>query len=143
MTPVATGGVIALNTQKGFTLIELIAVMVILGILGAVAVPKFISMSSEAEVAAMAGVVGAAESASAINFAGCSANDPDCVNIAAGADCSTVLSTSGIMQSAPTGYTPSGTAPVGAVAGDVFVCSIAPPAGQTVAAGSANIIVTQ
>jgi len=37
-----------LNNQKGFTLIEIISVLVLLGILAAVAVPKFINLQTEA-----------------------------------------------------------------------------------------------
>ena len=37
------------RNQRGFTLVELIAVIVVLGILGAVAAPQFIGLKTEAE----------------------------------------------------------------------------------------------
>jgi len=37
------------RNQRGFTLVELIAVLVILGVIGAVAAPKFIGLKTEAE----------------------------------------------------------------------------------------------
>lgn len=48
---------------KGFTLIELVIVIVILGILAATAAPKFINLQSDAKTARLQGLKGAIESA--------------------------------------------------------------------------------
>src|SRR5262249_529425 len=67
--------------QKGFTLIELVVVIVILGILAAVALPKFIDLTNEALDASTAGVAGAISSSSAINYGAFVANSSKGVGI--------------------------------------------------------------
>ncbi len=58
-----------LRNQKGFTLIEIIAVLVILGILAAVAIPKYMSMQASAASTAAQGAAAAAASNVAMVYA--------------------------------------------------------------------------
>jgi len=60
--------------QTGFTLIELVMVIVLIGVLAAVAVPKFVDLGSDARQAAVDGVAGGLASAAAVNYAGRKAN---------------------------------------------------------------------
>ena len=58
-----------MNKQAGFTLIELIMVIVILGILAATALPKFVNLSSDARTAAVQALEGSMRSANSIIYA--------------------------------------------------------------------------
>lgn len=58
-----------MTNQKGFTLIELVMIIVILGILAAVAIPKYQDLSSEAKIAAGRSSLGALRSGITIYYA--------------------------------------------------------------------------
>ena len=58
-----------MKQQSGFTLIELVVVIVLLGILGAAATAKFQDLSAEARAAAVQGLAAEMQSGSAINYA--------------------------------------------------------------------------
>ncbi len=57
-----------MNKQSGFTLIELVVVIIIIGILAATAVPKFVDLQSDARVSALQGLKGALESAATLTY---------------------------------------------------------------------------
>ena len=52
--------------ESGFTLIELVVVITILGILAAFAVPKFVALDSQARTATISGLAGSVKSAASL-----------------------------------------------------------------------------
>lgn len=71
-----------MNKQAGFTLVELVMVIVIVGILAATALPKFVNLSGQANLAKAQAYAGALGSASAINYAARKAGNASAVAVA-------------------------------------------------------------
>lgn len=93
-----------LRSQKGFTLIELVVVMVILALLAAVAVPKFLDLQKQAEAASVKKVLGNLRSALSLRVARGLVNSEDLSLLATGAS-NQLLIMEDLLSNKPETYT--------------------------------------
>jgi prepilin-type N-terminal cleavage/methylation domain-containing protein len=111
------------QTQAGFTLVELVIVIIILGLLAAVAVPKFIDLSSDARTAATNSVAASLSAANAVNYASRKVNAAKGNSVANCTDVATSL-----QGGLPSGYTIGSLA---AAADTTVTCTLTGPGSTT------------
>lgn len=132
------------KSQNGFTLIELVVVIVLLGILGVTALGKFQDLSTDAQTAANSGVASELSAAASINYAARLLNPLAAGSIdLSGAAVGCAADVGGLFTNGyPAGYTFTGGPFVCTTPGVAFACSVIGSGTPTGVAATASLICT-